>query len=613
MTKRGPSDWQRQVLAELAAIADAFPGEAEVLGGYRVDSNQRLSFRLRVRTADLARAAGGLPVGDDEEFLITVGTSNLIPPIADVDHLRFLHHAHVLQGQRLCLYLDPGREWDPVNGFGGFLDRLTEWLADAAAGRFDAQTALYHAVGGVLHTTRDAPTVVVRSSLTQGRRAQHGWLVRRASHRLDLTLNRPARATGITHVPIVTLDADLPFGAGTNLASLLVLADNPHLGQPAPSLGTPIPPVLHQNSDVLLTVLGASAIRKPDGTTQAIVIAVPHPAGGPPHLLAANIPAPGADHIRDLVRSHRRRSSMIDIDRADVDPNTPLEWWPVSDERAEVTTRRDSARPVAAFAGKTIHIWGCGGLGSWVAEYVVRAGATKVDLCDPGRLTGGLLVRQNYVEADVGKAKVHALAQRLNAISDSVEVSAHDAITPAIADLGDVDLMIDTTVSIAISRLLDDVAATADRPVLAQMATDVRTGTLGMMTVSMPPLLDGPMTLDRQAGRRVISDGTLEPFHDLWSGSESDEITPTRGCSTPTFHGSAADLAAVAASLTSILGSHLASTTPVSGTHLISLPHGEAGPLRRFLPAQDGANTPGGADEGAAQVVDSLVSKPKRG
>ena len=34
----------------------------------------------------------------------------------------------------------------------------------------------------------------------------------------------------------------------------------------------------------------------------------------------------------------------------------------------------------------------------------------------------------------------------------------------------------------------------------------------------------------------------------------------------------------------SILGSHLGAQTPVSGTHLISLPHGEAGPLRRFVP-----------------------------
>lgn len=126
---------------------------------------------------------------------------------------------------------------------------------------------------------------------------------------------------------------------------------------------------------------------------------------------------------------------MVDIDPTTVEPNTALEWWPVSDEREEVTTRRDSARPVAAFDGKTVHVWGCGGLGSWIAEYVVRAGAKKMLLCDPGRISGGLLVRQNFVEADIGNTKVEALAQRLHAISDSVEVAVRDAMTPLAEDL----------------------------------------------------------------------------------------------------------------------------------------------------------------------------------
>jgi hypothetical protein len=279
---------------------------------------------------------------------------------------------------------------------------------------------------------------------------------------------------------------------------------------------------------------------------------------------------------------------MININPADIDPTTPLEWWPVSDEREAVTTRRDAGRPVAAYTGKTVHIWGCGGLGSWIAEYVVRAGAKKVLLCDPGTITGGLLVRQNFVEADVGNTKVEALARRLRAISDAVEVAVSSAPLPNIEDLADTDLIIDATVSIAISRVLDTIAAAQEeRPVFAQVAVDARTGTLGIMTVSMPPLRLGPLTIDRSAGAQISRDGTSEAFHALWKPLASDdEIIPTRGCSTPTFHGSAADLAAVAASLTSILGAHLGAETAVSGTHLISMPHGEAGPLRKFISAQ---------------------------
>jgi hypothetical protein len=587
VSKRNLSDWQRQVLADLDAIAEAFPGDVEVMGGYRLDRSGLMRLRLRLRTADIPRIRGGMPLGAHEEFIVTVGASNLTPPPVEVDHLRFLHHPHVLQGLRLCLYLDPSREWDPINGFGGFIDRLFDWLGDGAGGRFDAQTALYHAVGGVLHAAKGAPTVVARDAVRSGKRAYHGWLVARTPHRFDLSLDRPSVSELIDHVPVVQLDADLPFGAGADFGTFLRTVDDPYHGYPAPDGAHLRGRIGSSLSAVVLTVLGASVIRKADGRPQRLIVAVPHPTGGPPHLLAASIPATGADQLRALVKASRKGSSMISIDPEMIDPTTPLEWWPVSDDREEVTTRRDSARPVAAYAGKTVHVWGCGGLGSWIAEYVVRAGAKKVVLCDPGTISGGLLVRQNFVEADVGNTKVDALARRLRAISDAVEVVASHAMIPGEEDLADVALIIDATVSVAISRVLDGIAADRDqRPALAQVATDARTGTLGTMTVSMPPLRLGPLTIDRNAGEQIVKNGAYEAFHSLWKPLASgDEIIPTRGCSTPTFHGSAADLAAVAGSLTSILGAHLGAGTALSGTHLISLPHGEAGPLRTFVPA----------------------------
>jgi hypothetical protein len=338
---------------------------------------------------------------------------------------------------------------------------------------------------------------------------------------------------------------------------------------------------------MVLTVLGASAIRKTDGTEQRLVIVVPHPTGGPPHLLAACIPVAGADRLRALVRSRTKVKSVIDIDPAQVDPNTPLEWWPVSDEREAVTTRRDSTRPTASYSGKTVHIWGCGGLGSWMAEFIVRAGVKRVVLCDPGTISGGLLVRQNFVEADVGNTKVEALAQRLRAISDTVEVIVDPGMVP-LEHLVGVDLIIDATVSVAIGRYLDALAmdTSGGRPVLAHVATDSATGTLGILTVSMAPEPHGPLTIDRAVGEQLIAHGSQEAFHCLWDGAATgSEIVPTRGCSTPTFHGSAADLAGVAASLTSILGAHLGAGEALSGTHLISLPHGEAGPKREFVHA----------------------------
>jgi tRNA A37 threonylcarbamoyladenosine dehydratase len=85
----------------------------------------------------------------------------------------------------------------------------------------------------------------------------------------------------------------------------------------------------------------------------------------------------------------------------------------VSDEREEVTKRRDIGRPVIAYRCKNVLIWGVGGLGSWNAEYITRAGAKKVTVCDNGIVTGGLLVRQNYAELDIGASKADRLAERL--------------------------------------------------------------------------------------------------------------------------------------------------------------------------------------------------------
>ncbi|MGO9254010.1 MAG: hypothetical protein ACLP5J_22275 [Mycobacterium sp.] len=177
-----------------------------------------MRIRLRLHTRDLPRVDGGLPLKDFEDVLITVGRTNLMPPSAEVGHDRFVGYPHVLQGSRLCLYLDVPREWDPLQGFGGFLDRLFAWLTDAAAARFDAQNALYHAVGGVLHAAADAPTIVVRQPLPSTNWARRGWLIVRTQHRRDLTLDRPAAGTTADHTPVIWLDTALPVGGGHSLA-----------------------------------------------------------------------------------------------------------------------------------------------------------------------------------------------------------------------------------------------------------------------------------------------------------------------------------------------------------------------------------------------------------
>ncbi|GAA0452933.1 UBA/THIF-type NAD/FAD binding fold protein [Actinoplanes capillaceus] len=580
MTKRKRNqltDWQTTATRELRAVAATLPNDFELVGRPRLTGPGLVQARIRLRTGDLPRAPRGLPLLQREEFLLWIGPNRLLPPFVEVEHGRFLGYPHVLLGQYLCIYLDPAREWNPQRGFASAIDRLHEWLADAAAARFDPDAALYHAIGGIPHRTLSSPTIVIRES-GKPIKAQPAYLTVRSKHRSDLHYGRSH--PGQHQAVVFQVASPLPLGAGTRLLQLLAILDTAIAPQ---AFGTPT--ALPQAA-AFLTALAAAASRNPMGVSQTFILAIPHPSGGPPHLLAGQVPARTADELRRRVRS--RPDAVITINAQTLDNRTPVEWYAVSDERESVTTRRDTNRPTNAYLGRTIQIWGCGGLGSWIAEFIARAGAKRLILCDPGTVTGGLLVRQDFTEDDIGKTKAEALLQRLAAIRDDIAVEAHTSHVPEnLATLqAATDLIIDATVSRAIGQLLDELAPSAGRPLLAQVATDAGTSTLGLLTVSALTNPSGPNNIDQQAGKVVTADGGLEPFHAFWKNvSTEDELIPTRGCSVPTFHGSAADMAAVAASLTSMLGTHLACTEPISGSYLIGLPHSPAGPFRRFIPA----------------------------
>ena len=195
--------------------------------------------------------------------------------------------------------------------------------------------------------------------------------------------------------------------------------------------------------------------------------------------------------------------------------------------------------------------------------------------------------RQNYAEGDVGHTKAEALAVRVQDIRDDLSVEvAGGAIPESFTDCLAADIIIDATVSNAITQALDVLAAQSERKaIIAQVATDAATGTLGLLNVCTPGSSLPPSTLDDMAGLAIKADVDLEAFHKLWQEPEDGaELIPTRGCSVPTFHGSAADLAAVAAVLTSLLGKHMQSATTPSGTHVISLPHAANSRPHVFLP-----------------------------
>jgi hypothetical protein len=564
-----PSPGQQRAVQDLERLAQHRPDLLAIVGPPAAAENPA-TIRIRLPTGELERRDGGLLLQEAEEFLVVIPPwFPLVEPVTGVDHDRFAGHPHVIAGRRLCVHLDPARQWNPNLGIIGYLNRLWDWLADAAAGRFDPTNALFHPVGGVLHHTPGTPMVVVREAIPSAltnRLFLRAGLAHRTPQRLDLTGWHPGRR----HLPaevaaVVLLPGPLVYGGGTDLGTLL--AGISLVGVPT--------------ADQVAAELFDAAAHNPPGSPTYLLVGARNANPALPqdhHLLAAQIPPELTEQMRTLAQQRRQRHGpAAAFHAADLPQDLPLQWCPVSDERPGIATRRDHRRPASWFAGKHIEVWGCGGLGAWIAEAVVRAGAARVTLRDSGLVTSGLLVRQNYTEADVGAPKAKALAARLRGLSDRVRIDAHhENVIGTLADghLPACDLVIDATVNTTVALLLDHAATrtTGRRPYLAAVATDTPTATLGLLTVAALAWPGGPYDLERRHSPGILRDGRLEHFHIFWADPGPDHmVIPERGCSVPTFHGAANDLMTLAGTTIDLLARRLAAAA--SGIDLFAAAH----------------------------------------
>jgi hypothetical protein len=121
----GLSHWQKQLVGELKTLAQQHPTEIRVTEQPNLAPDGTVVVGISLRTADIPREPGGLKLEDDEQFILQISSSPLVPPNVYVNHVRFLGFPHVLQGYGLCIYLDPSREWHPSHGIAGLLTDLS--------------------------------------------------------------------------------------------------------------------------------------------------------------------------------------------------------------------------------------------------------------------------------------------------------------------------------------------------------------------------------------------------------------------------------------------------------------------------------------------------------
>ena len=559
---------QRLGRAELRSLDEWSKGVLVLRGGIH-DSGAFLKVPISVSTAGVRRYPGGMPVEDYEDLEIWIPPEfPLRPPYLLASDGRFASFPHVT-GCILCLYVDEGSQWSPADGMFGFVHRMGEWFVAAAAGQLDPDGGPIHPpveLGIGYSSTR--LVIVGEISESENRRLIWANMESMGNDRFDVTDFHRLE-------PKATL----------NLAAV-VLANQPLLGDYASTCGGLAAQLegLGFSSRMFIEHLIDLSCRNPEGTPLVVLIGtLNRRVGGRRlhHLVGWELPAGLADQFRALGSSDTTIDDTEILDRANEWAATePLSWTRMFEARASVTRRRDERCSMAALAGKRIELWGCGALGGWIAEFIVRARPASLMLRDKASVGPGLLVRQPYDDRDISRSKATALADRLRYIYGAgvdIRACVHDVIEDGgiTATLDEVDVLVDATANRGVAAVLDRFAgARPSHPPIISVVTDSRCELTAMFAA--PRTGAGPGYSAGAALEYLKSNTAYERLVDaFWGLPDIDDLVhPEPGCSAPTFHGSAADAAGAASALVNQIGRYLDEPT----NHLAvfsALPHAQ--------------------------------------
>ena len=591
---------------KIRRIAGSSEGTVQVHNNATLPNGHQV-LHVSLGFSGLQQADNGLHIRAREQFLIGVPpTFPFTHPVVETPHVRFSGFPHVQWRRTLCLY-QSSSDWCPEDGMYGFIKRLDAWIRDAALNRLDPDDAplhppvAYSTVGRLVVPRADTPVVV-----------SEPWFglaeLRKRGARTEIVGWREHGQAPPVHFAVaVLLHKELPFEYPKTVNALLKELEL-HGIDYAPFVYHLALHARHNSAgSSLLVVLGAP-MRRVESEGRKLQ-----------HLAVWEVLAEDADKLRNLTIAAQVGAS----DRWQVATEAVVKWsvearvgWcSVRELRPEVTRRRDYTSPMSWFQGKRVAIWGCGAVGTHIAESIVRAGVRTVDLVDNKAVVPGLLARQCFDDADIGRPKAKALAERLKRIDADLEatVSTNDLIQYITggSPLPKVDLLVDCTASSAVRTALEHALRDAEsRPAIASIAIDDH-ATSAMATLATPNHSGCTLDLVRRLKLEACKDGkllkTLEAF---WPRSpRSEPFQPEPGCSDPTFIGSNADVAGLSARLLNSIARAVASPSDYhTGAGWLCE---EAGPIHAFAWSRD--HTLKDRERGYSVRVSSHASREMRG
>jgi hypothetical protein len=558
------TEGQREALEAVCSIARASDGALTVDLDYQELAGYYLVVRVYLSSASLPSSAQGIKLEDWEPIDILIPKDfPYTPPIAWAGRDDFPDLPHQAQGSGFCVRVEDSN-WDRSAGMPGFLRAVIDTYQHIALGTLQGHlqpwrpTVSYQGKG----------CAVIRADLPlTGRTGSGSW--RRWAIGVQVNENR----IDITDWLDVIDDAGTAAGLMEVLSGKLAQINAKTPGAfliPAVTMAEPVAlEYFHFWIELLLGLreqgveglpllshlAQTTAINQPssDGGQRAAVLfrvaadTEPAAAGQDARFAVAWL----TQHDAGLVTgAHDDAASREEFVKARVP------WVRVYDGRRESVLRRTAGRPTEKLAGAKVLLMGCGGLGAPIAEHCVRSGTARLHIVDSGTVSPGVLSRQPYEDADIGKPKAEALAGRLGRIRPQTEITASvaDIISDPFSEpeLGQYDLVIDATANRSVAAKIErsqrdqhDLWPTLLTVAISQQATH------GVAAVTPRGTTGAGVDLLRRLGLRTCMSTALRDVYAAFFPPEDSRLNfrPDTSCSDTTFIGSSTDMSALAAQL----------------------------------------------------------------
>lgn len=567
-------------LRQAEELAAASGGAISVIGSRNTDHHLIIDISLATRGIETVGA--GITLRQRERFEIRVSDKYPFrPPSVYASHRRWAGTPHVQWGRSLCLYAAASVEWNPADGMRGFIERLTSWLENAAAGTLDPDGQPLHPP--VTYHEEWAGFVVVHAdvgdrvpwgdSVTPGQTAQLFAWCTRSGDRVNVVewLTFDEVADRLLDDGFVALDdMGLPF----IVAPAVLVSDELSMEYPdrAAALVASLQEFGYPREELLWSIWAAGTINSLIAGTAAVENTAPVMVmlGTPArrvegsrrlaHITAWNFDDMGAE-IMDLLRRVKRlgREELTAEGEALANSwidSAEVRWMVIHEDRPEVTNRRDANTPAAWLRGKKVLVLGCGALGAPIAEHCVRAGVAALTVVDNGVVKPGILIRQPYRDFDIGYYKAQRLAGRLNGMRSDLTVKSRvcDVIGMFTGEhqVPEYDLVIDATADVGVRAAIESARAGAREqwpPVITGLFGHDALRALGI--VSRPGATGSAHDILRRIAivahankdSGLVGDVAEDFFPDP---PRTEMFVPEPGCSSPTFTGSGMQTTALA-------------------------------------------------------------------